>query len=297
MFRAAQQRIRRRDLMTTAFHLPGPGQPGRRMGKALAENFASARAVFDEVDAALGQKLSGLMWEGPEGDLTLTENAQPALMAVSNGGDPRARVRAWHHGEEHGRLCCRHSLGEYAALAAAGTFSLADAARLLRTRGAAPCRAPRPSASVPWRPCTDWIRRRRAGCRRSGAGRTSARPPTTTATGRGWFPATRRRSNVPSTSPRQRREARHPPAGLRALPLCPECSLRRCHGRSPVAGRHGCFLSCRWSPMWWPVRFRIDAIRKSLVAQVTGTVRWRSAWPIWPAPASTASARSVRARC
>ena len=69
--------------MTTAFIFPGQGSQSVGMGKALAENFAAARAVFDEVDAALGQKLSALMWEGPDADLTLTENAQPALMAVS----------------------------------------------------------------------------------------------------------------------------------------------------------------------------------------------------------------------
>ena len=107
------------------------------MGKALAETFASARAVFDEVDAALGQKLSSLMWEGPEAELTLTQNAQPALMAVS-----MAVIRTLE--AEHGitvantaQYVAGHSLGEYSALAAAGTFSLADAARLLKVRGLA----------------------------------------------------------------------------------------------------------------------------------------------------------------
>jgi [acyl-carrier-protein] S-malonyltransferase len=107
------------------------------MGKALADHFAAARAVFAEVDAALGQKLSQLMWEGPEAELTLTENAQPALMAVS-----MAVVRVLE--AEHGitiagtaKFVAGHSLGEYSALAAAGTFSLADAARLLKVRGKA----------------------------------------------------------------------------------------------------------------------------------------------------------------
>ena len=107
------------------------------MGKELAETFASARAVFDEVDAALGQKLSSLMWEGPEAELTLTQNAQPALMAVS-----MAVIRTLE--AEHGitvantaQYVAGHSLGEYSALAAAGTFSLADAARLLKVRGLA----------------------------------------------------------------------------------------------------------------------------------------------------------------
>ena len=107
------------------------------MGKALAETFASARAVFGEVDAALGQKLSSLMWDGPEAELTLTENAQPALMAVSMAV---IRVLEAEHGitvANTAQFVAGHSLGEYSALAAAGTFSLSDAARLLKTRGLA----------------------------------------------------------------------------------------------------------------------------------------------------------------
>ena len=123
--------------MGTAFMFPGQGSQAVGMGKALAENFASARAVFDEVDAALGQKLSQLMWEGPEADLTLTENAQPALMAVSMAV---IRVLEAEHGitvANAAKFVAGHSLGEYSALAAAGTFSLADTARLLKTRGRA----------------------------------------------------------------------------------------------------------------------------------------------------------------
>lgn len=107
------------------------------MGKALAETFASARAVFGEVDAALAQKLSSLMWEGPEAELTLTENAQPALMAVSMAV---IRVLEAEHGitvANTAQFVAGHSLGEYSALAAASTFSLSDAARLLKTRGLA----------------------------------------------------------------------------------------------------------------------------------------------------------------
>jgi [acyl-carrier-protein] S-malonyltransferase len=121
--------------MTAAFTFPGQGSQAVGMGKDLADNFAAARAVFDEVDAALGQKLSTLMWDGPIEDLTLTSNAQPALMAVSMA---TVRVLEAEFGvtvKDHAGYVAGHSLGEYSALAAAGTFSIADAARLLRTRG------------------------------------------------------------------------------------------------------------------------------------------------------------------
>jgi [acyl-carrier-protein] S-malonyltransferase len=121
--------------LAVAFVFPGQGSQTVGMGKALADSHASARAVFDEVDAALGQNLSAIMWQGPEAELTLTANAQPALMAVSTA--VLAVLKA-----EHGIVVSNtakfvggHSLGEYSALAAAGTFSLSDAARLLRIRG------------------------------------------------------------------------------------------------------------------------------------------------------------------
>lgn len=107
------------------------------MGKALADAFPAARAVFDEVDDALGEKFSALIWEGPKETLTLTENAQPALMAVSMAV---MRVLEREKGfslADNVKFVAGHSLGEYSALAAAGAFSLADAARLLRLRGLA----------------------------------------------------------------------------------------------------------------------------------------------------------------
>ena len=107
------------------------------MGKALADAFASARDVFAEVDDALSQKLSRLMWDGPPEDLTLTENAQPAIMAASIAV---VRVLEKEMGLDiarHARLVAGHSLGEYSALCAAGAFSLADTARLLKIRGQA----------------------------------------------------------------------------------------------------------------------------------------------------------------
>ncbi|MGE4244754.1 MAG: ACP S-malonyltransferase [Parvibaculaceae bacterium] len=123
--------------MKTAFIFPGQGSQQVGMGKAMAETFPAARAVFDEVDEALGQKLTQVMWEGPEADLTLTENAQPALMAASLAA---VRVLESEHGvsvADTARFVAGHSLGEYSALAAAGTFTLADTARLLKVRGRA----------------------------------------------------------------------------------------------------------------------------------------------------------------
>ncbi len=123
--------------MTVAFVFPGQGSQAVGMGKGLAETFAPARQVFAEVDAALGEKLSDTMWNGPAETLTLTENAQPALMAVSLA---TLRVLEAEAGVDLGRdaaFVAGHSLGEYSALAAAQSLTLADAARLLRIRGRA----------------------------------------------------------------------------------------------------------------------------------------------------------------
>lgn len=127
--------------MGIAFVFPGQGSQDVGMGKALAESFAAAREVFDEVDAALGEKLSTIMWEGPKETLTLTANAQPALMAVSMAV---MRVLEQEKGfklADRVKFVAGHSLGEYSALAAAGAFTLADTARLLRLRGEAMQRA------------------------------------------------------------------------------------------------------------------------------------------------------------
>jgi [acyl-carrier-protein] S-malonyltransferase len=119
-----------------AFTFPGQGSQSVGMGKELAETFPEARAVFDEVDAALGQKLSQIMFEGPAETLTLTENAQPALMAVSMAVIRVLETKGVSVGK-HAAFVAGHSLGEYSALAAAGVFSIADAARLLKIRGQA----------------------------------------------------------------------------------------------------------------------------------------------------------------
>jgi [acyl-carrier-protein] S-malonyltransferase len=126
--------------MTLALLFPGQGSQSVGMGAGLADAFASARDVYAEIDDALGQKLSQLMREGPEDQLTLTENAQPALMAVSLAA---ARVLKVEFGVEVSRAAfvAGHSLGEYSALCAAGSITLADTARLLKLRGQAMQRA------------------------------------------------------------------------------------------------------------------------------------------------------------
>ena len=121
--------------MSRAWVFPGQGAQAIGMGRALAEAYPAAQAVFDEVDAALGEKLSALIWDGEIEELTLTKNAQPALMATS-----LATVRALEAEGvtvDQAAFVAGHSLGEYSALAAAGALSLGDAARLLRTRGSA----------------------------------------------------------------------------------------------------------------------------------------------------------------
>ncbi|MGG7517054.1 ACP S-malonyltransferase [Allorhizobium undicola] len=120
--------------MSVAFTFPGQGSQVVGMGKDLAEAFPEARAVFEEVDEALGEKLSAVMFEGPAETLTLTANAQPALMAVSIAVLRVMEARGFQLKDKVSYVA-GHSLGEYSALCAAGTFSLADTARLLRIRG------------------------------------------------------------------------------------------------------------------------------------------------------------------
>lgn len=120
--------------MALAFTFPGQGSQAVGMGKPLAESFASARAVFEEVDDALGQKLSQLMWDGPIEELTLTENAQPAIMAVSLAA-MAALKSDFDVDVTAAKFVAGHSLGEYSALCAAGAVSVSDAAKLLKLRG------------------------------------------------------------------------------------------------------------------------------------------------------------------
>jgi [acyl-carrier-protein] S-malonyltransferase len=123
--------------MSLAFIFPGQGSQAVGMGKALADAFVQARAVFEEVDAALGAKLSKLIWEGPAEALTLTENAQPALMATSLAAMRVLEAEAGVDLARDAQFVAGHSLGEYSALAAARAFTVGDAARLVRIRGRA----------------------------------------------------------------------------------------------------------------------------------------------------------------
>ena len=125
--------------MSRAFVFPGQGAQSVGMGRALADADPEARAVFEEVDEALGERLSALIWEGDEAELTLTRNAQPALMATSLAAMRALEARG--AAVESAAFVAGHSLGEYSALAAAGALSVADAARLLRIRGDAMQRA------------------------------------------------------------------------------------------------------------------------------------------------------------
>jgi [acyl-carrier-protein] S-malonyltransferase len=120
--------------MKLAVTFPGQGSQAVGMGNALAEAHGECRAVFAEVDEALGEKLSAVMWEGPEDRLTLTSNAQPALMAVSIAAIRALELRGFKLAEKAAYVA-GHSLGEYSALCAAGSLTLADTARLLRIRG------------------------------------------------------------------------------------------------------------------------------------------------------------------
>ena len=126
---------------SVAFVFPGQGSQSVGMGKALADAYLSARQVFAEIDAALADNLTAIMWEGPADRLTLTENAQPALVAVSLAAMRVLEVEAGLDLAREAQFVGGHSVGEYAALAAAGAISVGDAARLVRIRGSAMARA------------------------------------------------------------------------------------------------------------------------------------------------------------
>ena len=216
--------------MSVAFVFPGQGSQAVGMGKALAEAFAPARAVFDEVDAALGEKLSATMWEGPADKLTLTENAQPALMAVSLAAMRVLEAEAGVDLKRDAKFVAGHSLGEYSALAAAGAISIADTARLLRIRGRAMQQAVPVGAGA-----MAALLGSRSRCRGRGRGRSRA--------GRG-LPGRQRQRRRPGRGLRQQgggrargrdrqgqgRAARDDAAGVRPLPLRADAAGRRRDG-------------------------------------------------------------------
>ncbi len=189
--------------MSLAFVFPGQGAQSIGMGRDLADAYPAAKAVFDEVDDALGEKLSTLIWEGEQDTLTLTENAQPALMATSI-----AALRAL---EAEGVAAARadyvagHSLGEYSALAATGAISVADTARLLRLRGR--CRRRFRSARARWRRFWGWISRRYRPWPQRLPRAKSARRQTTMTRRRWWYRGTKRRWNERRSL--QRKKARN----------------------------------------------------------------------------------------
>jgi [acyl-carrier-protein] S-malonyltransferase len=127
--------------MSVAFVFPGQGSQSVGMGKALADAYPPARQVFAEIDAALGDSLTAVMWEGPADKLMLTENAQPALVAVSLAAMRVLELEAGIDLAREAQFVAGHSVGEYSALAAVGSISIADAARLVRARGSAMARA------------------------------------------------------------------------------------------------------------------------------------------------------------
>jgi [acyl-carrier-protein] S-malonyltransferase len=134
--------------MSVAFVFPGQGSQSIGMGKGLAEAYLPARRVFEEVDAALGEKLTAIMWDGPADKLTLTENAQPALVAVSLAAMRVLEIEAGVDLAREAQFVAGHSVGEFSALAAAGSLSYADAIRLVRIRGRAMQRAVPPGAGA-----------------------------------------------------------------------------------------------------------------------------------------------------
>lgn len=261
--------------MARALIFPGQGSQAVGMGKALADGFPQARAVFEEVDAALGQNLSRLMFEGPVEELTLTANAQPALMAASLA---TLRVLEAERGLDLRRdVACvaGHSLGEYTALAAAGTFSIADAARLLRIRGQAMQAAVAPGAGAMAALIGAEIDAAQAIADEAAEG---AVCDVANDNGGGQVVLSGDRAAV------ERAVALAQARGIKRAVMLNVSAPFHCRLMAPAAQAMRAALSdvAMHSPvvpvyanvLAAPVTDR-DAIRDALVAQVTGTVRWR----------------------
>jgi [acyl-carrier-protein] S-malonyltransferase len=261
--------------MTRAFIFPGQGSQAVGMGQALADAFSQARAVFDEVDEALGQKLSAVMRDGPAEALTLTANAQPALMAVSLAALRVLEAEAGLDLPRHAAFVAGHSLGEYSALAAAGSLSVADTARLLRVRGEAM------QTAVP-------VGRRGHGGAARARPRRSRRVAAEAAgglvcdvandNGPGQVVVSGRKAAV------ERAVALAKERGAKRAVLLPVSAPFHCALMAPAAeAMREALRHVALAPPAAPVVANVearplsdpDAIRDALVRQMTGTVRWR----------------------
>ncbi len=266
--------------MSRAFVFPGQGSQAVGMGQALAEAFGPARLVFEEVDDALGQRLARLMFEGPESELTLTENAQPALMAVSLAVVRVLEQEAGIRLADKGALVAGHSLGEYSALAAAGALELGDTARLLKRRGQAMQQAV---------PVGEGAMAALLGLELEAAAEVAAEAAATAENG----PEVCAPAN--DNAPGQVVVSGHKAAVERAVELASEKGAKRCD-MLPVSAPFHCALmapaaevmaealaAITLRPPALPLIANVTAelvsspetIRRLLVEQVTGMVRWR----------------------
>lgn len=265
--------------MSVAFTFPGQGSQAIGMGKALAEAFPQARAVFAEVDDALSQKLSQLMWEGSAEELTLTANAQPALMAVSLAVVRVLEAEAGLDLAHDVAFVAGHSLGEYSALAAAGSFSIADTARLLRIRGDAMQKAvPAGQGAMAALLGLDFEAAAQVAEDAARAGAPGEVCAAANDNGGGQVVVSGHKAAV------ERAVALAPERGAKRAILLPVSAPFHCALMQPAAdAMRAALAEVAVRAPKVPVVANVeaaaitdpDAIRDSLVRQVTGTVRWR----------------------